>query len=403
MRATTRKSGLLLGGLAGAVITIALACGGSDEEVISSQAYRGHENDGDIHALVNAYPDLVGTRLDDCQTCHKGGDVEFDSGKQSSMNPCAYCHLITYPDEGIVSGAPTDWGDTLNPYGLAYLDAGRDKGALKDIGGDDSDGDSFANDDEIAALRYPGDADSFPGQPTVPIKTFSWEEIGALDYHEEFLLMNSHKQEFDFYATYGGTKVVTLLEAAGADLDNAESITFIAPDGYMIDMDISLVKNAFPAGLYYANLDPGSFSDPDQGFVEYPPEGQMPSGLTDGGEIPGEQWLLLAYKRDGADLANAYLDPTSGRLEEEGSYRNIVPQAVPGAPDRGSNFSPSEYDDGYDYDENKDHNAGNCVRGLVAIRVNPMPEGYEEFDWKNGGFSLIEKQQLIVYGAGITE
>ena len=37
----------------------------------------------------------------------------------------------------------------------------------------------------------------------------------------------------------------------------------------------------------------------------------------------------------------------------------------------------------------------------VAIRVNPLPEGYEEFDWKNGGFSLLEKRQLLIYGAGI--
>ena len=64
---------------------------------------------------------------------------------------------------------------------------------------------------------------------------------------------------------------------------------------------------------------------------------------------------------------------------------------------------PSEFgEDGYDYDDEKDHNAGLCVRGLVAVRVNPMPEGYEEFDWKNGGYSLLEKSQIIVYGAGIT-
>ena len=383
------------------LVAIVISCGGSSEDVVSSQAYRGHENDGDIHAFVNAYPDTVGTRLDDCQTCHRGAEVESDTGKISALNPCLYCHLIPYPDEGLVSGAPIAYADTLNPYGLAYKTAGRSQDALEDIAGDDSDGDTFANDAEIDALRYPGDADSKPGQPTVPLITYEWADIAALDYHEQFLLLNSHKQEFDNYASYGGVKVKTLLEAAGADLANATGVTFIAPDGYMVDLDIALVNSAFPAGLFYANLDPGSFADAGQGFVEYP--AVMPEGLTDGGAIPGEQWLLLGYKRDGADLATAFLDPVSGKLEEEGAYRNIVPQEVPGSPDRGSNYSPSDYADGFDYDDAKDHNAGRCVRGIVAIRVNPMPEGYEEFDWKNGGFSLIEKRQLIVYGAGITE
>ncbi len=381
--------------------SIVIGCGGSSEDVVSSQAYRGHENDGDIHAFVNVYPDTVGTRLDDCQTCHRGGEIESDSGKVSSLNPCLYCHLIPYPDASLISGVPLAYADTLNPYGIDYKAFGRSQDALRAIAADDSDGDSFANDAEIEALRYPGDANSMPGQPTVPLITYEWADLTALDYHEQFLLLNSHKQEFDNYATYGGVKVKALLEDACADLANATSVTFIAPDGYMIDIDIALVTGAFPAGLFYADLDPGSFADAGQGFVEYPEE--MPSGLSDGATIPGEQWLLVGYKRDGVDLATAYLDPVSGNLEEEGAYRNIVPQQVPGSPDRGSSYSPSDYDDGSDYDEAKDHNAGSCVRGIVALRVNPMPAGYEEFDWKNGGFSLIEKRQLIVYGAGITE
>ncbi len=369
--------------------------------VVSSQSYQGHENDADIHALVNAYPHLVGTRLDDCQTCHQGGQVEDEDGKTSEMNPCTFCHLIVYPDESIVSGAPTAYQDTLNPYGLDYLGAGRSLEALRAIEGQDSDGDSHSNLDEISALRYPGDSSSQPGQPTVPLVTLGWDDVQAMTYHEQFLLLNSHKQQFDSYATYGGVKVLTLLEQVGADLDSATSVTFIAPDGYAIDVDIADVTSPYPPGLYYANLDPGSFSDPNQGFVEYPPEDYLPAGLQDGGEIPDEPWLLVAHWRDGLDLEPSYLDAVSGKLEGEGPYRSIVPQADPGAPDRGSK-SPAEYEDGYDYDENKDHNAGRCVRGLVAVRVNPIPEGYEEFDWKNGGYSLIDKRQLIVYGAGIT-
>ena len=41
------------------------------------------------------------------------------------------------------------------------------------------------------------------------------------------------------------------------------------------------------------------------------------------------------------------------------------------------------------------------VRGVVAIRVNPMPEGYEEFDHMNGGWAYVDAKELIVYGKGI--
>jgi len=37
----------------------------------------------------------------------------------------------------------------------------------------------------------------------------------------------------------------------------------------------------------------------------------------------------------------------------------------------------------------------------VAIRVSPLPEGYEEFDARNGGWAYVDAGQLVVYGAGI--
>lgn len=398
--------GMLGSALASALLAAGLVggCGssGGQGDVVSSQSYKGHENDGDINALVNAYPHLVGTRLDDCQTCHQGGEVTDDEQRSSELNPCTYCHLIPYPDDSLVSGAPTSYDQTLNPYGRDYLAAGRSGDSLRSIEGHDSDGDSFDNLTEITAVRYPGDPSSQPGQPTVPLRTVGYDELRSLESHEQFLLLNSHKQQFDTYASYLGVTAAVLLAAAGADLASATSLTFIAPDGYTIDVELEPATHAYPAGLYFANLDPGSFSDPGQGFVVYPESDQMPSGLVDAGEIPGEPWLMVGYQRDGLDLDPSYLDPVTGRLNGEGPYRLIVPQAEPGQPDRGSEFSPSGYDDGYDYDETKDHNAGQCVRGLVAIRVNPIPTGYEEFDWKNGGYSLIDKRELIVYGAGIT-
>ena len=121
------------------------------------------------------------------------------------------------------------------------------------------------------------------------------------------------------------------------------------------------------------------------------------------GEIHVHLDINIGIGRFVPDPRERNLDPISGRMNGEGPYRLVVPQSVPGAPDRGSKYSPSGYEDGHDYDDSKDHNAGLCVRGIVAVRVNPIPDGYEEFDWKNGGWALIERGEIIVYGVGITD
>jgi len=110
---------------------------------------------------------------------------------------------------------------------------------------------------------------------------------------------------------------------------------------------------------------------------------------------------MLAYARDGAPIEACNMDLSSQRINGEGPFRVIVPQSTPGSPDRGSQYSPTTCDDEWDYDDSKDHNAGAMVRGVVAIRVNPLPSGYEDFDYYNGGFAYIEDQTVIVYGHGI--
>ena len=374
-----------------------------DEDHISSRAYKGHESDADMNNFVSIYPDTIGTRLDDCQTCHKGDTFTYDKGGQIASvfkNACDYCHLIQHPDETFIEPQPTGYLDTLNPYGADYVQAGRSKQALKDIAGDDSDSDSFSNQDEIADLKYPGDPNSKPGQQVAPLETMTMADLKALPAHEEFLLSNSSKQQYDDYASYKGVKIKDLLEAAGVDLaDQAiEGITIVAPDGYMKDFPVDAVLNPFPAGLYYAGLDNAGLGV-DCGFVNYPDT--LPPNLVDGGEIPGEQWLMLAYERDGMAMDPCNLDITSGRINGEGPFRIIVPQSTPGSPDRGSNYSPTECNDGFDYDDSKDHNAGAMVRGVTGIRINPLPAGTEDFDHQNGGWAFIDSESVIVYGHGI--
>jgi len=104
---------------------------------------------------------------------------------------------------------------------------------------------------------------------------------------------------------------------------------------------------------------------------------------------------MIAYERDGKLMDPCYLDRVELKLNGEGPFRLIVPQSKVGSPDRGERFSPSGCNDDYDYDKNKDHNAGSMVRGVVAIRIEPMPVGVEEFDYKNGGWAYASDGTFI--------
>ena len=365
----------------------------------SSRAYKGHENDTDMTYFINVYGNAWATRLDDCQTCHRGGELDA-GGKTVFKNACDTCHLVLHPDETLTGNVPTTYADTLNPYGKAYLDAGRTREALEAIATADSDGDTFSNADEIADLKYPGDPASKPGQVVAPLRQLSWDQLLAMPSHEEFLLANSTKQQYDFYASYTGVKLLDLLTAVGVDPTDPEitGLTVIAPDGFMTDVDMSAVKSAFPAGTFYGGLDTATLGT-ECGFVTYPDV--LPDGVSGGAPIPGEPWVLLGWNRDGEAMDPSVLDPVSGKIDGEGPYRLIVPQVTPGKPDRGSKYSPTTCNDGYDFDEAADHNAGSMARGVVAIRVNPLPAGVEDFDAQYGGWAYITGKTVLVYGHGV--
>jgi hypothetical protein len=378
---------------------------GENKKVVSSRAYKGHENDLDINYFVNAYPNTVGTRLDDCQTCHRGGSFTTGSGskiKTITKNVCDFCHLTVHPDTtGFNEPQPTQISETLNPFGQDYLAAGKNQAAVKAIESKDSDADGAANQQEIADLKYPGDDKSKPGQNVAPMKSFTMDQLKALASHQEFLLANANKQQYDTYATYQGIKIVDLLAAAGVDVSSADlqGITVIAPDGYLKDIAASKIRDAYPAGLFFAGLDTNTLGA-TCGFVEYPPS--LPPNLTDGAAIPDEQWLMLAYSREGLPMDPSTLDPPSGKINGEGPLRLVVPQSNPSKPDRGSQYSPTNCNDGNDYNDTKDHNAGDMVKGVIAIRVNPLPAGVEDFDYRNGGWAYIANQTVLIYGFGVT-
>jgi hypothetical protein len=369
------------------------------QQEAQSRAYVGHENDRDIKNFIRQYPKAAGTRLDDCQTCHRGGGAGTDTEREFS--PCGYCHLLQYPNARYRTGVPKKFEDTLNAYGAAYKQAGRSQEAFAAIAKTDSDKDKFSNAEEIESLRYPGEAASKPKQPLAPAVTLGWNEIRKLQPQTQFMLMNATTEAFDEYVSYSGVRVKDLLEAAHVKLDNAVGITVFAPDGYSIDYAINDVMKPFAKGFFYAA--PHAAEDTEKAFVHYPES--IPPGVIDGKEIPDTPWLLLALERDGKPLDISHYEKGTGRLSGEGPYRLVKPQrnlmgdlSKPGRPDR--SIKSKAFADGWDFNKDIDHNAGSCVRGATVIRVNPMPAGFEEYDWKNG-WPLVNTRQVVIFGRGV--
>jgi hypothetical protein len=347
------------------------------------------------------YRGTIGSRLDDCQTCHRGGAfTEAASGRTVTKNPCDFCHLTQHPAAGYAEPLPASFRATLNAYGLAYLERGRNAAALRALDGLDSDGDGAPNGAEIAAFRYPGDPASRPGQPAAPTRTFTTARLRALLPRTEFVLVNASRQASDYYASYRGVRLRDLLVAAGVDPDSPgfEGVTVIAPDGYRKDLAARQVNAPFPAAPFFGGLDAAGLGAAC-GFVQYP--SPLPAGIRDGAPIPGEAWMLLAYERDGAPMDVASLDAATGRIRGEGPFRVVVPQSTPGAPDRGSAARAAACPDGHAYDPAADHNADPMVRGVIAIRANPLPAGVEDLDIRNGGWAFVEDASVVVYGFGV--
>ena len=393
------------------VCTAMLACdffGEESDKVVSSRAYSGHENDADANNFVKVYPSKVATRLDDCQTCHGGGTLTYASDGTSTKsidNACNWCHYIEFPDTSTYTEAshPQSYYDTLNSYGRAYMDGGRSAAAIKNIASLDSDGDGYSNGDEIADNRYPGNSASMPGQPLSATIELTWAQITAMTRHNQFMLMNTTKQQYDDYVNYTGVTIASLLETAGVDMTGATGVTVFAPDGFKVQFDLADITDTFPEATFYRESGKNyGNEDPLYDCTTYPANiNSLVHGDTIGSTInTAGLRMILAYQREGVNLSASYYDGSTGKLEGEGPYRLVIPQRTVSGPDRGSRSSQKTTDDGYNFVSSYDHNAGSCNRGACIIRVDPMPAGYEEYDTTNG-WSLITDKKVVIYGQGV--
>lgn len=357
----------------------------------TTQAAYHHEGEADSPNFVAAYPELEGSKLDNCALCHCGGEYEKKPGKFITVGSCQWCHM-TYGYD--ISG---DIKETMNPYGTDYYNAGRSVSAFSSIEGDDSDGDSYNNKEEIDALSYPGDENDDPNKIPAPQVTYTLNDLESLTPHTQFLLMNTSRSG-DFYAEYQGVSLLDLLRDAGMVEETTTAVTVYAPDGYYYTYELKpggeyyYIDGTYPQAQFYYDEEADKVND---GWCDYSAPSCTGRNHGDPIIVEGGLKLILAYKRDGAYLEPGVLNEEN-KLDGEGPFRSVPPQMVPGPPDQSS--TAGNQDVIWPYDEDADHNAGFSARTVVAIRAEPLPEGTTDFNWYEGGWDYVDDQEVIIYG-----
>ncbi|MGA7827583.1 MAG: GEGP motif-containing diheme protein [Geobacteraceae bacterium] len=360
-----------------------------------SAAYH-HMGESDTPNFLQAYPDKAATKLDNCVLCHTGGSYRQANGKIVDLGSCQWCHhTFGYDGKGDINA-------TLNPFGKDYRATGRNVAAFRAIEKHDSDNDSFANIDEIRAVRFPGDPKDDPAKVVAPYRIFTRKQLLAMPQHTQLLLMNTAKA-VDSYAEFSGVPVEDLLGRAGM-ASSATRITVYSPDGYAqghpLEADGSsdpFVKGVYPAATYFYN----SAADKDKnpgGWCEY--RSPALKGLSPGAAIPVRDRLrlLLALRSEGKDLQPGRLGPGNalGR-DSRGPFYLVAPQKSPGPPDQPSNRSKKDVI--WPYDSTLDHNGGSSTKCATIIKIEPLPVGTTDIDVREAGWAYIEQEKIVLYGA----
>jgi hypothetical protein len=363
-----------------------------------------HEGERDSEKFLAAFPDKVGTKLDHCALCHSGGQYESKPGRWVILGSCQWCHY-SYGYDGA-----GDIAETMNPYGTAFKAAGRNTEAITAIDDQDSDGDGYSNKDEIQANRYPGDPNDDPSKVTSPYRIYTKAQLEAMNQHTQFLIMNTSRSG-DFYAEYTGVPMKDLLDDAGILTGTATGILVYAPDGWYqshpldYDQDIEMYHvygnmpgetYQYPPATFYYDLEADQDENPNYGWCDY--SAPSCSGRSHGDAIFVEGGLkaILALKREGADMDPGVLDDENS-LDGEGPFRVVVPQKIVGPPDQSSRSDNQDVI--WPYNEDGDHNAGSCSRSATIIKVEPLPAGTTDINFLEAGWSYVDQEKIVVYGA----
>lgn len=353
-----------------------------------------HMGEIDSGIFLTVYPEKAGTKLDSCNLCHSGGSYVNTSNKIVTLGSCQWCHYkYGYDSSGDIS-------ETLNAYGKAYRAAGRSTAGVIAIEQADSDGDGYTNKTEIAATRYPGDANDTPAKVPAPYRVYTRQQLEKMPQHTQFLLMNTHKSS-DFYAEYTGVPLENLLKKVM--LPSATSIIAYSPDGYSQyhplnpdpDPIFYHIFGIYPAAQFYYDPQADVALNSD-GWCDY--SAPSVAGRTHGESIYNPQGLktILAIKRDGRYLTPGVLTPAN-KLDGEGPFRVVPPQKIPGPPDQKSSSKVQNVVWPFNYDA--DHSAGFSSRTVTIIKVEPLPAGTTDVDTLEAGWQYVDEGKILVYGA----
>lgn len=353
-------------------------------------AYNTHK-EKDSGLFFNNYPHLAGTGMDGCDACHSRisapppGAAE---GKAVILSSCDSCHRTT--------GYGSKQGNTLNPYGRHYLNAGRNAAAFAAIAPRDSDGDGFGNGDELKAGTNPGDPQSAPDKKPAPYVKVALSELiqmGVPAYVQTIFMNVTKSKDGDSYSDLRGFKLIDVLEAAGLN-EEATSIDVISLDGYMTTFSIEQLRRSYPQAAPAMGLDKATLGE--CGWVRYD-AGNLKEGIP----LPDAD-IILAYEENGEPYPPASIN-SEGRLTGSGPFRLIAPQMKnPGIPDlsiRATDACVKKLPSKFHYNRNYEKNSDYCVKAVVAIRVNPMPSGMMDIDWPQHTVESTEERSIVIFGA----
>ncbi|MBN1567454.1 MAG: hypothetical protein JXA73_06380 [Acidobacteria bacterium] len=358
--------------------------------VVGIAAYRTH-TEPDSALFFKAYPQVLGTRLDGCETCHSRieslppGEVKGNAVKLSS---CDSCHQIT--DYG------RKQGNTLTPYGHEYRKAGRNAAAFAAIAKLDSDRDGWSNAAELDAKTNPGDPLSTPDKKLAPHIVISYDDLVAkkIPILEQAIFVNVTKsKDGDSYSDLKGFKLIDVLEAAGMNRE-ATSVDVISLDGFSTTFSINQLRRKYRQAPPEFGL--GADTLGECGWVRYGAR-----NLKAGVPLPDAN-VLLTFAVNRKEYPPASINDQQ-RLQGSGPFRIVAPQMKnPGMPDNSSRATeaciakvPEKYRYNSDFEKNSDY----CVKAVVALRVNPLPTGTIDIHWPQYAGKAIEGKNIVIFGA----